>query len=79
MAGFAKVPFWKFFWTYLAFNVFYAAIFVFLGYYSGIAVGTFTSYFKITEYLLLIVLILAVLVYFVAKNVSSKIAKKIKD
>jgi membrane protein DedA with SNARE-associated domain len=79
VAGFAKVPFWKFFWTYLIYNIFYAAIFVLLGYYSGIAVNTFVNYFKITEYLLFIVLVLVILIYFIIKKASFKLAKVIKN
>jgi membrane protein DedA with SNARE-associated domain len=78
LSGFVKIPFKKFFWTYLIFNILYAAIFVLLGYYSGIAVSTFSHYFKLTEYVFLMALGLIVLIFILIRIIFWKVSSNLK-
>lgn len=78
MAGFLRIPRKEFFWTYLFYNIFYAISFGLLGYYSGIVVNTFLEYYKLTQYILLFLLIFATLLYILIRLALGRLSKKIK-
>lgn len=77
-SGYVKISFRTFFWMDLLLNVIFALVFVPLGYFSGIAIGTFLDYLKLTQHLLLIGLIMVVLIYIVARYVSYMMSKRIE-
>lgn len=79
LSGFSKMQFKKFFWTDLIYNIVYSAIFIFLGYYSGLAADTSLKFFKIGEYLLPVAVILIIGVYLLIRWLGSVAVKNFKD
>jgi membrane protein DedA with SNARE-associated domain len=79
LSGFMKVPFKRFFWVYLAFNIIYAVVFVALGYYAGLAANLSLKYFKLGELLLPIAVVLVTGLYILFKKISSKASRVFKD
>ena len=78
LCGYMKIPFKRFFWTDLVFNVSYAIIFVSLGYYSGLAANTSLKYFQLGELLIPLGVLLAFGLYFLIKWMYSKFEKNSK-
>jgi len=78
LSGFTKVPIKKFFLIDILFNITSAIIFVGIGFYFGVVSASILKYLKIREYVLLFIIPLAVLVYFLYKKISKKIAEKEK-
>lgn len=78
VSGYSKVKFKKFFWVYLVYNVFYAMLFVALGYYSGIAIASFLKYFRLSEFILFAALILVIGLYFLIRLVGKDYLKKLR-
>jgi len=72
ISGFAKVPFRKFFFIDLIYNIFYAIFFVALGYYSGIITDTSLRLFKLGQFVLLGAAAAAAILYFLIKWIISK-------
>ena len=72
LSGYVKIPFKKFFWTYMFYNVIYAIIFVSLGYYSGFAVNTVLHYLKLGEYIFLASLITFLIFYLITKGIIKR-------
>ena len=78
LCGFIRMPFAKFFWINLIFDILYTILFVSLGYYMGLAANTSLKYFKLTQYLLPLAVILAIVIYLLIRKISSIEIKKIK-
>jgi membrane-associated protein len=79
ISGFMKMPFKKFFWIDLIYNIFYAILFITLGYYSGLVTNMSLKYFKLGEYILPIAVILTIIVYILIRRVSAAIVKNKKS
>jgi len=77
LAGFAKVPLARFFYTVFAFNLLASIVFVSLGFYFGMVSLVFLRYLKIGEYALLLIIPLGIIAYFVYKKILSKLGEKI--
>jgi hypothetical protein len=57
----------------------YTIIFVLLGYYMGLAANTSLKYFKLTQYMLPLAVILAIFIYLLIRKISSIEIRKIKN
>lgn len=79
ISGFMKMPFKKFFWIDLIYNILYAILFIALGYYSGLVTNMSLKYFKLGELLIPIAIILIIGVYLLIKWIDRKMAKDLKD
>lgn len=79
ISGFMKMPFKKFFWIDLVYNIFYAILFIALGYYSGLVTNISLKYFKLGELLIPIAIVLILGVYLLIKWVDTKMAKNLKN
>ncbi len=73
LIGFLRVSFKRFLITSLIINALSSIVLTILGFYSGIAVSTLSTYYKITEYTLLISIIFIAASYFLTRLIYSKI------
>jgi membrane protein DedA with SNARE-associated domain len=74
LTGFMKVKFKKFFLTSLIFNVTASLIFTLLGFYSGVAINEMSKYFKTTEIILPLLLVLVIAFYLVIKFIAQRLS-----
>jgi membrane protein DedA with SNARE-associated domain len=79
LSGFLRVSTKKFFWADLVYNVFYATIFIYVGYYSGLAANISLKYFKLSELLLPTAVVLVLLLYLLLRWASEKVVQNIED
>lgn len=76
LAGFAKVPFKKFFIISLVFNIIASVIFAILGYYFGFAMNSILKYYNMLDYIFVFLAIFAIILYIVYKKFLKKLAVK---
>jgi membrane protein DedA with SNARE-associated domain len=76
ITGFMRVPFKKFFWVNFAVDFSYSLIFVVLGFYSGVVVNSSLKYFKLTEFLLPVIVVLTIAIYFVINSIYKKASRR---
>jgi len=77
LAGFSKVSLKDFFLISIIFNICSTALFVSLGFYSGITISTFLKYLRLEKYLLVILLVLVVGVYMLTNYIKNNIKNKL--
>lgn len=79
LAGFTKVKFKRFIFIDSAFNLTASIIPAILGFYSGIALSTFSEYLNIGSYIILLIIPLILIIYLIFRRISKKISKDLKN
>jgi membrane protein DedA with SNARE-associated domain len=76
LSGFIKVPLKKFLPTIFLLNLAGAVIFTLLGFYSGLAVITFSKFLKVTDLIIPFLIVIVIGVYFLIKKGITYLSKK---
>ncbi|MEK6945826.1 MAG: DedA family protein [Nanoarchaeota archaeon] len=78
LAGASDIPLKKFVFYSALLSLAYSVLMTFLGFYSGVAFDSISKYVKYIEYIIGGAILLAVIVYFLMRLISQKIANKIE-
>lgn len=78
LAGFVGIPFLRFLYIVVVFNLVASTIFTFLGYYFGVIFVNLFNYFKFSQYVIFALVILMIIFYLVYKKIYPLIISRLK-
>lgn len=77
LSGFTKVSFKTFIWTIILFNFISSIVFISIGFYGGVAIGSIFRYFKLGSYAILFLIPLAAFIYWMSKKLPQIVIRLI--
>ncbi|MEI6850250.1 MAG: VTT domain-containing protein [archaeon] len=79
ISGYVKIPFRKFLYVSLVFNLIATLILIILGFYSGIAINEISKTLELTSLIIPALIILSIGIYLIIKRLTKKFSEKIKN